>query len=62
MTSLNDMIWKPEDENLLEPNERPMLQLCLVAFCDIYGGGCDIQIRNWGCGTIIEINRNYKCG
>ena len=42
MDSLNDLIWTPEDEDLLNPNGIihgcNMRTICIVAFCPVAGG------------------------
>lgn len=42
MDSLNDLIWNPEDDDVLTPDgigEGCMLEICITAFCTASGGG-----------------------
>ena len=58
MDSLNDLIWNPEDDDLLNPNdigEGCMREICIVAFCNppIPGN------TGTSCGYVMAYNSEY---
>ena len=58
MDSLNDLIWNPENDDVLDPNgigEDCMIEICLVAFCDPPPVGDQAQ----NCGVLVLYNPDY---